>query len=91
MITLQDIEKIARLARIGLQSDEIISLTEDIENIINYFQKLKELSLEEVLPMTHTVEKTLELRPDIVQESKLSIDKFPYLKFHYFYVPAVIE
>jgi aspartyl-tRNA(Asn)/glutamyl-tRNA(Gln) amidotransferase subunit C len=91
MITKAELEKVARLARLGLNSEEIENLAIDIEKIINYFQTLKELPLENILPMTHSIEKTLELRPDTVQENLMSYEVLPYLKFHYFYVPQVIE
>ncbi|MEO0072120.1 MAG: Asp-tRNA(Asn)/Glu-tRNA(Gln) amidotransferase subunit GatC [candidate division WOR-3 bacterium] len=91
MIDINELEKIAHLARIGLKPDELENLASDIEKIVKYFQKLKEVSLVNVLPMTHTVDKTLELRPDMVKETNVSIDDFPYVKFRYFYVPSILD
>ncbi|MEO0083032.1 MAG: Asp-tRNA(Asn)/Glu-tRNA(Gln) amidotransferase subunit GatC [candidate division WOR-3 bacterium] len=91
MITQSDLEKIAKLARLGLETSESRALTADIEKIINYFQQLSKLNLTNVKPMTHAVQTFLPLRPDEISAVKCLIDYLPYNKFNYIVVPPVLE
>ncbi len=91
MITQSDLEKVAKLAKLGLTADESNQLTVEIEKIIGYFQQIKQLNLENVPPMTHAVNIVLPLRYDEIRASKCIFDYMPYKKFNYFYVPAVLE
>ncbi len=91
IITEQVLAKVARLARIGLTRDELLSMTVDIEKIISYFEQLRKLNLDAVEPMTHAVEITLIPRPDQITPTKCASQLMPYQKHNHFYVPAVIE
>ena len=55
MISRDDVEYIASLARIHLQDNEIEQLTKDLENILHYMAKLSTLDVSQVQPTTHVL------------------------------------
>ncbi len=63
-----DIEKIERLAALKLQGEEKESITKDLEEILNYFNILKEVNTEDVEPLVYTEEIKLFLRKDEIKE-----------------------
>jgi len=91
MINQSDIKKVARLARLGLTTEESTKLAKDLENIIGYFHEIKELELRNVSPMTHAVMIVLPLRLDEIKPFKCMDNYLPYKKFNYIFVPAVLE
>ncbi|MCX7785013.1 MAG: Asp-tRNA(Asn)/Glu-tRNA(Gln) amidotransferase subunit GatC [candidate division WOR-3 bacterium] len=91
MITPQVLAKIARLAKLGLTSEELVDLSQDIEKIIQYFNQLKSLNLDKVMPMTHAVEMTLRLRTDEPKVIPEVCKYLPYIKTNYFSVPIILE
>ena len=52
MITKKEVEKIAELARLGINEDEKGKFAEDLSSVIGYVQKLLEVNVEKVEPMT---------------------------------------
>jgi len=63
-----NIEKIERLATLKLQGEEKESITKDLEEILNYFNILKEVNTEDVEPLVYTEEIKLFLRKDEIKE-----------------------
>lgn len=63
-----DIEKIERLATLKLQGEEKESIIKDLEEILNYFNILKEVNTEDVEPLVYTEEIKLFLRKDEIKE-----------------------
>jgi aspartyl-tRNA(Asn)/glutamyl-tRNA(Gln) amidotransferase subunit C len=63
-----DIEKIERLAALKLQGEEKESIIKDLEEILNYFNILKEVNTEDVEPLVYTEEIKLFLRKDEIKE-----------------------
>lgn len=63
-----NIEKIERLAALKLQGEEKESITKDLEEILNYFNILKEVNTEDVEPLVYTEEIKLFLRKDEIKE-----------------------
>lgn len=90
MITKTDLEKVAKLARLGISSEEMAEMTNEFEKIIKYFEHIRTLDLENIAPMTHAVDIILKPRADIVLRTKCATDFMPYLKFNYFSVPAIL-
>lgn len=90
MINQSDLDKVAKLAKLGLTADESIKLTGEIENIIGYFQQIKELKLENIVPMTHAVSIVLPLRDDEIKPTKCLIDYLLYKKYNFIFVPPVL-
>jgi aspartyl-tRNA(Asn)/glutamyl-tRNA(Gln) amidotransferase subunit C len=91
MITQSVLEKVAKLSRLGITPDEVVSMTAEIEKIIEYFEQVRNVNLENVQPMTHAVAINLQPRPDVIKSTKCITEQMPYIKRNYFFVPAVLE
>ena len=55
MITIKDVEHVAKLARMALSEEEKIIFTEQLSNILEYINELNEVNTENVEPMAHPV------------------------------------
>lgn len=92
-VTKKDVEKIAELAQLKFSEDELESFTPQMNEILNYMEKLNELDTENVEPLSHPVEQTNvfredELKPSITTEDALK--NAPAKDDNYFKVPKVI-
>ena len=92
-VTKRDVEKIAELARLKFSDEKLNNFTPQMNEILNYMEKLNELDTKNVEPLSHPVEQTNVFRND---EIKFSISTGEALKNapvkdeHYFKVPKVI-
>jgi len=92
-ITSKDIEKVARLAQIEVGNDKEI-LANQIENVINWVEKLSEVDTDNIEPMINVHNQSLELKKDAVSDGNITADVLknaPNQVFGYFAVPKVIE
>ncbi len=93
-ITIQDVEHIAKLARLRLTEEEKLRFQKELGKIIEYFDQLKKLNTDGVPPTTHVVPLENVLRGDVVKPS-LPVDEAlanaPDRKGNYFRVPKVVE
>jgi aspartyl-tRNA(Asn)/glutamyl-tRNA(Gln) amidotransferase subunit C len=76
MITKDQLKHLSKLSKIELTENQFETYTKQIEKIINYLDKLDEISFEEAeslssLPLT----KLSDLREDVILEPTTSIDK----------------
>ncbi len=55
-ITRADVEKVALLARLRLSEDELVSLTDELSQIVGYVDQLAEVDTDAVEPLAHAVE-----------------------------------
>lgn len=70
MITKEQVEHIATLARLALTKEEIEKFQKDLGAILDYFDTLKSVDTSKVNPMTHSVELLNALREDIAKKEK---------------------
>ncbi len=93
-ITIQDVEYIAKLARLSLTDDEKIRFQKELEKILDYIDQLKKVDTTGVEPMTHAVPMSNVLRKDEVKPS-LSVEEAlanaPERYGNFFKVPKVVE
>ncbi len=93
-ITIQDVEHVAKLARLELQDDEKEKFAEQLDAILQYIQKLDELNTDDVEPTSHVLPLVNVMREDEPRPS-LPIDKVllnaPDHEDGHFKVPAVLE
>ena len=68
-ITREEILHVANLARLNLSEDELTTMTEQLDTILSYVDKLSELDTEGVEPTTHAHKKVNAFREDVVKES----------------------
>lgn len=93
-ITTNDIEYVAKLARLNLTEEEKIKLTHDMQGIIGFVDKLNELDTtgiqptDHVLPI-HNVFREDEVRPSMDRDKLLQ--NAPKQKNGAFLVPKVVD
>jgi len=94
MITRKEVEEIALLARLGLSEAELLRLTQQLGDILEYVEKLRGLDTEGIEPTTHAVPMDCPLREDVVGEKLPSADALrgaPKRTDDLFEVPRIIE
>lgn len=93
-ITNQDVQHVAKLARLNLSADEEQKFTEQLNAILQYAEKLNELDTDGVEPTTHVLPVSNVMREDVKRES-LPVEKVmlnaPEEEDGQFKVPAVLE
>jgi len=93
-ITKEEVEHVANLARLALSEDEKEALAAQLNKILEYADKLKELNTEGVNPTAHplpvkNVFREDEVRPSLPVEDVLS--NAPQREGDYFKVPRIVE
>ena len=53
-LSREQVQHIARLARIGLSDDDIAKFSEQLSEILDYFERLRQVDTEDVPPTAHT-------------------------------------
>jgi len=67
-IEADEVERIAELARLDLEDDEVEALREDLGEVLEYVAKLEELDTEDVEPTTRAAIQQMHGREDEVEE-----------------------
>ena len=94
MITREDVEHVAELARLELTAAEKEQFIAQLNNILAYFEKLNELDTSDVEPTSQVIPMSNIFRDDVVQPS---LDRTKVLRnapeeSHFFFkVPRIIE
>ncbi len=93
-ISLQDVRHVAELARLELSADEEQRLVAELGSILEYVEKLGELSTEGVPPTAHVLDLGAGFRDDVV-ENEPAVDELlanaPERAGNFFKVPKIIE
>jgi len=92
-VTIEEVENIARLAKLSFSDEEKIKFTEQFNQILQYMEKLNELDTENVPPTFHVLElynvfREDKVKPWLTQEEALH--NAPKKKDGFFSVPKVI-
>lgn len=93
-LSKQDVEYVAKLARLEVTETEKDKLTSQLNDILLYIDQLNELDTKGVAPMTHAIAVTNAFRPDQVRESlgtQIALANAPDARGEFFRVPKVIE
>lgn len=93
-VTRKDVEHVANLARLELSEQEQALLTDQMNAILKYAEKLNELNTEHVEPTTHVLPVTNVMREDEVRPSvsvETALKNAPDEEDGQFKVPAVLE
>ncbi|HEY9679085.1 MAG TPA: Asp-tRNA(Asn)/Glu-tRNA(Gln) amidotransferase subunit GatC [Drouetiella sp.] len=67
MITVADVEHVAKLARLSLTEEEKVLYTEQLGKILGFFDELKAIDTTDVEPMSHALSVTNVMREDEVE------------------------
>ncbi len=88
------VEKIAHLARLGIDADAIPDYARNLSAILAFVEQLNRVDTTGVEPLAHPLEATQRLRPDVVTEPN-EREKFlrnaPLTEDGLYLVPRVIE
>ena len=68
-ISRKDIEKVAVLARIQVDDEQVSALEKDLGNILDLVDQLSAADTESVEPLAHPLDAVQRLRPDEVTET----------------------
>ena len=89
-----DVEKIAHLARLGLEEADISRTTDTLNNILGLIDAMQAVDTSGIEPLAHPLEATQRLRADTVTEQNQR-DAYqavaPAVENGLFLVPKVIE
>lgn len=88
------VEKLARLANLSFEEKEKQEIRLELEKMISFIEKLKELDTEGVQPLRHMSSNPGMLRDDIVQGSisrETALKNAPETDGIFFKVPKVIK
>ena len=90
----KEIKKVAYLARLELSPNELASLTNDLNNILNFIDKMNEVDTSGIAPLAHPLEINQRLRADVITETNQR-EHFqhnaPATEAGLYLVPKVIE
>lgn len=93
-LSLDDVRKVARLARLKLTPDEEQRFAAQLGQILTYVETIGEVATADVEPLAHTTEITNVFRPDRPQPSlprETALANAPNQDGKYFLVPQIIE
>ena len=89
-----EVKHIAKLAKLEFNEEEIGKLTHDLNEILEYVDKLNRLDTENVEPLSHPIEGSNIFREDELRESvdtESALKNAPESTHEYFKVPKVIK
>ncbi len=93
-LSVADVRRIARLARLALSDEEAVAAQTKLSSVFGLIERLQAVDTEGVEPMTHPQPMTLRLRADEVTESDRRADfqaVAPAVEQGLYLVPRVIE
>lgn len=93
-LTLEEIRRVARLARIAVSDEEAARFGRELDGVFGLIEAMKSVDVANVEPMSHARDIVLRLRPDEVTEENQR-DRFqsiaPEVESGLYLVPKVIE
>lgn len=98
MLTKKEVEKIAELARLGINEKEKEKFAEDLSSVLGYVNKLSEVNIEKVEPITGGTNLESVMRKDdetkCISDSQMReqiLSASPNRQDDYFKVPSILE
>ncbi|MEI7796567.1 MAG: Asp-tRNA(Asn)/Glu-tRNA(Gln) amidotransferase subunit GatC [Methylococcaceae bacterium] len=94
MLSGIEVKKIAHLARLGIEDENVAAYADDLNGILTLMTQMSELDTTEIKPMAHPMDQVQRLRVDNVSETNQR-DYFqiiaPQTESGLYLVPKVIE
>ena len=93
-IDLKTIKHISKLSRISIEEEKAKKLSNDLNSIFEFIEKLNELDTSKTEPLTSIAETTLKLRKDKIESKNIREDilkNSPDKNKDFFVVPKVVE
>ena len=91
---IDDVKKVASLARLSLSDDELTAYREQLTDILGYVQILDEVNIEDAAPMPHAVDLQNVFRQDArgaSLERDAALSNAPKTDGRFFQVPQILE
>lgn len=88
------VRRIARLARIAVEDEEVERLGQELNAILDFVAELSSVDVEGVEPLTSVLPMQMKKRQDVVTDGGFADDilaNAPEREDHYFVVPKVVE
>jgi len=93
-LTADDVNKIAHLARLGIDKQDVAAYANDLSGMLDLMNKMSEVNTDDVEPMAHPMDQAQRLRTDDVTESNHR-EAFqaiaPQVEAGLYLVPKVLE
>ena len=93
-ITREEVQHVARLARLALSDAEADRLREQLSGILEYVRQIDRLDTRDVVPTSHAVEMGTPFREDAVSpfgDREALLSNAPDRQDDFFRVPRIIE
>jgi aspartyl-tRNA(Asn)/glutamyl-tRNA(Gln) amidotransferase subunit C len=93
-IKKETIKYVADLARMALHPDEEILFSTQLNDILDYMEKINELDTDNIKPMSYAVSMGNVLREDLPRQplsNEQALSNAPDKKENFFRVPKIIE
>ncbi len=93
-ISSEDVFNVAKLARLELKEEEIVSYAAQLQKILGYVAQLEKVDTNEIEPTTRAVEVVNVLRDDAVvptDEREELLDLAPLREGDFFRVPKILS
>jgi aspartyl-tRNA(Asn)/glutamyl-tRNA(Gln) amidotransferase subunit C len=93
-ISQQEVEHVAKLARLALTDQERERLTDQLSNILTYVEKLNELETKGIEPTSHVLDISNVMRDDVPRDSltqERALANAPEMAAGHYKVPKIIE
>ena len=93
-LTKENINKIARLARLRIEDTEVPAITERLGKILGWVEQLEEINTDNIEPMVAVNLLQMPRRDDVVDDGNLQsaiLQNAPEKEFVMFAVPKVVE
>lgn len=93
-LTDAEIKRVAQLARINLNQDEVISYGNEIANILTWIEQLNEIDVSDICLTDLVPQETMSERPDAPKADSFVdavLKNAPQSRFNMFSVPKMVE
>lgn len=75
MISKEEVQHIAKLARLGITKEEEEKFAMELSSILDYIEKLKKVNISKIEPTSHSIKIENVMREDQSKEKKLETRK----------------
>ena len=92
-ISFSDVRKVAKLARLELPEDQILTYTKQLEDILSYVDQLQKIDTKNVPPTSRAVEVVNAMREDSVEVNcsrEDILNQAPHREGDFFRVPKIL-
>jgi len=93
-VDLATVKRVAKLARIGLDQDQALTMRDELNSVLGFVAQLDEVNIDNIEPMTSVIPMDLNRREDKVNDGNKAVDivaNAPLTQDHFFLVPKVVE